>query len=132
MLTRRNIEPEVTFVNLIDVTLVLLIIFMITAPAIQNNVDVRLPAGRSSNANIAEGIVVSVTKEGEVYVDREKIEANTFDERFKEIWEDRAGEPVFIRGDTEAPYGDIMNVLATIKDIGGENVGLVVEERSTR
>lgn len=130
MLTRRNIEPEVTFVNLIDVTLVLLIIFMITAPAIQNNVDVRLPSGRASNANIAEGIVVSVTKDGIVYIDREQIKENDFDTRFKEIWENRAGEPVFIRGDTDVMYGDIMDILATIKDIGGENVGLVVEERA--
>jgi len=129
MIKRRVIEPDVTFVNLIDVTLVLLIIFMITAPAMHDMVQVKLPKGKASKANIRDGIVVTVSKEGDVFIDKEKIGIDAFEAKFTEIWGKRAGEPIFVRGDEQVPYGDVMAVLATLKSIGGENVGLVIEER---
>jgi len=129
MVTRRMVKPEVSFVNLIDVTLVLLIIFMITAPAMHDMVSVNLPSGKASKANISDGILVTVTKDGTVYIGKEKVRPKDFERRFNDIWKKRAGEPVFIRGDEEARYGSIMSVLGTVKKIGGENVGLVVEEK---
>ena len=93
-------------------------------------INVELPAGKASKANISEGIVVTVIKDGTVYVEKEKIKAEDFEKRFKTIWKKRSGEPVFIRGDEIVPYGYVMNVLSTVKTIGGENVGLVVEEKS--
>ena len=130
MVTRRFIKPEISFINLIDVTLVLLIIFMITAPSMHDLVNVELPAGKASKANISEGIIVTVIKDGTVYIEKEKIKAEDFERRFSTIWKKRSGEPVFIRGDEIVPYGYVMNVLSTVKTIGGENVGLVVEEKS--
>ena len=129
MITRRMLEPEISFVNLIDVTLVLLIIFMITAPAMHNLIDVELPAGKASKARISEGIMVTVAKDGSVYVDREKIKIENFEEKFNNAWKKRSGEPVYIRGDESVPYGTVMNVLGTVKKIGGSNVGLVVEDK---
>lgn len=129
MITRRMTKPEISFVNLIDVTLVLLIIFMITAPAMHDLVDVELPSAKASKANITEGILITVTKEGTVYVEKEKINTADFERRFNDLWKKRSGEPVFIRGDENALYGHIMNVLSIVKKIGGENVGLVVEEK---
>ncbi|MBT4482720.1 MAG: biopolymer transporter ExbD [Candidatus Latescibacteria bacterium] len=129
MVTRRMLEPEISFVNLIDVTLVLLIIFMITAPAMHNLIDVELPAGKASKARISEGIMITVAKDGSVYVDREKIKIEDFEEKFNNAWKKRSGEPVYIRGDESVPYGTVMNVLGTVKKIGGSNVGLVVEDK---
>jgi biopolymer transport protein TolR len=129
MITRRMIKPEVSFINLIDVTLVLLIIFMITAPAIHDLINVELPRGKASKANITEGIVLTVTKDGTVYVEKEKIQTEDFERRFQDIWKKRSGEPVFIRGDENVRYGYVMDVLSTVKKVGGENVGLVVEEK---
>ena len=123
------VKPEISFINLIDVTLVLLIIFMITAPAMHDMVQVELPRGKASKANISEGIVVTIAKDGTVYIEKEKITAVDFERRFNDIWKKRSGEPVFIRGDENVPYGYVMNVLSTVKKIGGENVGLVVEEK---
>lgn len=124
-------KPEVTFVNLIDVTMVLLIIFMITAPAMNDMVAVSLPSGKASKANITDGIVITVDKSGVIYIDKEKIKAQDFERRFDDIWKKRSGEPVFIRGDESVKYGNVMEVLGTVKKIGGENVGLVVEEKTT-
>ncbi len=128
MIVRRMIKPEISFINLIDVTLVLLIIFMITAPAMQDALHVELPSANASMANISEGIVVTVTKDGLSHIGKEVIKPADFEERFSEIWKKHSGEPVFIRGDESVEYRHIMNVLSTVKEIGGENVGLVVRD----
>ena len=128
MITRRLIKPEISIINLIDVMLVLLIIFMMTAPAIQQWVDVDLPSAKVSKVKITEGIIISITKEGSLYIDRTKTDFKDFDAKFAEIWKDRSGEPVFIRADGEVPYQNVIDVISTAKKFGGENVGLVVEE----
>lgn len=128
---RRAIKPDVTFVNLIDVTMVLLIIFMITAPAMNDMITVKLPSGSASKANITDGIVITVDKTGDIFIEKEKISAADFERRFDDIWKKRSGEPVFIRGDESVKYGNVMQVLSAVKKIGGENVGLVVEEKTT-
>ena len=129
MLSRRSIEPVVTFVNLIDVTMVLLIIFMITAPALTGLVQVDLPRGKASQANISEGIVLTVLADGVVSYGNEKIAPGDFEARFTDIWKRNQGEPVYIRGDQNSKYGAVMNVIATVKDIGSDTVGLVVEDK---
>ena len=129
MISRRAVTPAVSFINLIDVTLVLLIIFMITAPALTGLVDIELPRGAASQANISEGVVLSVTADGTVVYGREKIASDEFAARFEAIWEDHAGEPVYIRGDEKTPYGAVMSVIATVKEVGGATVGLVVEDK---
>ncbi len=129
MIKRRVIEPNVSFVNLIDVTLVLLIIFMITAPAMHDMVEVKLPSGKASKANIRDGIVVTVKTDGEVFIDKKKYGLDDFEGSFKELYAKHAGEPIFLRGDEKVEYGDVMTVLTALKNVGGENVGLVVEER---
>jgi biopolymer transport protein ExbD len=129
MISRRTVEPIVTFVNLIDVTMVLLIIFMITAPAMTGMVQVDLPRGKASQANISEGIVLSVMADGVISYGNEKIAPGDFEARFKDIWEHNQNESVYIRGDKNTKYGSVMNVIATVKEIGGETVGLVVEDK---
>ena len=63
-----------------------------------------------------------------MYIEKEKIAQKDFERRFTDIWKKHSGEPIFIRGDEKVPYGYVMNVLSSVKKIGGENVGLVVEE----
>lgn len=128
MMKRRTVNPDISIINLIDVMLVLLVIFMMTAPTIQQWIDVDLPSAQVSTVKITEGIVLSITKDGDIYVDREKIERKNFNDRFTEIWKNRSGEPVFIRADGEVPYKYVIDVLGTAKKLGGENVGLVIED----
>ena len=124
-------KPEVSFINLIDVTLVLLIIFMITAPALHDMINVELPSAKASRANISEGLIITVNKDGTVFIGKEKIKPENFENSFNALWKKRSGEPVYIRGDKNVPYGNIMNIIGIVKSIGGENIGLVVEERKT-
>ena len=129
MLTRRTLKPELSFVNLIDVTMVLLIIFMLAAPTIQQWVDVDLPSAKVTKARITEGIIITIQKEGSVYIDREKMDFKNFNARFAEIWKNRSGEPVFIRADGEVLYQRVIDIIGIAKKLGGENVGLVVEDK---
>jgi biopolymer transport protein TolR len=128
MMKRRTTNPDISIINLIDVMLVLLVIFMMTAPTIQQWIDVDLPSAQVSKVKITEGIVVSITEKGDVYVDREKIEFKNFGDRFADIWKNRTGEPVFIRADGDVPYRYVIDVLGIAKELGGENVGLVIED----
>ncbi|MFC1551068.1 ExbD/TolR family protein [Candidatus Latescibacterota bacterium] len=128
MMKRRTVNPDISIINLIDVMLVLLVIFMMTAPTIQQWIDVDLPSAEVSKVKITEGIVVSITEKGDVYVDREKIEYKNFGDRFADIWKNRTGEPVFIRADGDVPYSYVIDVLGIAKKLGGENVGLVIED----
>ena len=128
MISRRYLKPDISFINLIDVMLVLLVIFMMAAPTIQQWVEVDLPSAQVSRAKITEGIVISITKEETVYIDREKIDLKNFNARFSEIWKTRSNEPIFIRADGEVPYKNVIDIIGEAKKLGGENVGLVVEE----
>jgi biopolymer transport protein TolR len=112
--------------------LVLLVIFMITAPAMQNWIDLDLPSARSTRINISEGIVISIKKDGNVFIDRDKIAASDFSRKFPDIFKSHMGEPVYIRGDKDVPYGKVIEIIGFVKKIGGENVGLVVEEEVTK
>jgi biopolymer transport protein ExbD len=131
MITRRSLRAEPSFINLIDVMLTILIIFMMAAPTIQQWVDVNLPSAQVSKAKITEGIVISITKEGKIFIDKEGMDLKDFDVRFTNIWKTRSNEPVFIRADGEVPYKYVINILGITKKLGGENVGLVVEEEKS-
>jgi biopolymer transport protein ExbD len=132
MITRRSVKAEINFVNLIDVTLVLLIIFMVTAPLIQKWIELDLPSAKAAKQNLSEGIIVSVQQDGAVFIDRDKVTAADFPQKFDQVWKSRSGEPVYVRGDRGVPYGSVVEVIRYIKKVGGENVGLVVEEDTTR
>lgn len=132
MITRRTVKAEVNFVNLIDVTLVLLIIFMITAPTMQEWIDLDLPSAKAAKSNISEGIIISIRQDGSIFIDREKVGAADFPRKFDQVWKSRSGEPVYVRGDRNVSYGSVVEVIGYVKKVGGENVGLVVEENSSR
>ena len=115
MITRRLVKPDISIINLIDVMLVLLVIFMMAAPTIQQWVDVDLPSAKVSKVKITEGIIISITKEGTIYIDREKLDFKDFNSRFAEIWKERSGEPVFIRADGEVAYQNVIDIIDTAK-----------------
>jgi len=128
MIPRIQVKAEISFVNLIDVMLVLLIIFMITAPTMHHMIDVELPKGKASRANITEGIVITIKENGTIHIDRDKLESKDFLNRFQSVWKKRSGEPVYINADHNVSYGAVVDILSIVKEIGGENVGLVVKE----
>jgi len=121
---------EINVTNLVDVVLVLLIIFMITAPMMQAGVDIKLPKSSEAPRDVSNGIVVSIDKNQDVFIDKYKIPIKEFESRLKTIRETKKFHPVYIRADEKVPYGTVMQIMSRIKKLGIDNVGLVTEPES--
>ncbi len=126
---RREYYPmaEINVTNLVDVVLVLLIIFMISAPMIQSGVDIQLPKASESPRDVSTGIVVTITSDNQLLIDNYKTPADQFEARLKTIRDIKKFRPVYIKADRRVPYGTVMEIMSKIKKLGIENVGLVTE-----
>lgn len=126
---KREYHPmaEINVTNLVDVVLVLLIVFMISAPMMQAGVEIDLPKASESPRDVSAGIIISIDKKQQIYIDRYKISMDQFESRLKTIREVKKFRPIFIRADKSVPYGVVIELMAKIKKMGIENVGLVTE-----
>jgi biopolymer transport protein ExbD len=122
---------EINVVPLVDVMLVLLIIFMVTAPMIQRGVDVRLPVARRATQIEGERVFVTVPadyrKNQRVYIGDDAIRVDALQERIRQKMEGAADKQVYLRGDGQVLYQDLMDVFDRLKAAGVEKVGLVAK-----
>jgi biopolymer transport protein ExbD/biopolymer transport protein TolR len=121
------LEGGINVTSLVDVAFVLLIIFMITAPIMQGGVDVQLPRAEARPLQPKEGLVVSVDREGRIYVDDSPLTYEDFRATFAAIVRRRNPSGVYLRADERAMYGQVVRVLAVIQAAGIDQVGLVAE-----
>jgi biopolymer transport protein TolR len=106
--------------------MVLLIIFMLTAPFIQAGIKVRLPKAKSTVIKERDGVMVAITGEGEIYLNNEKIERDQIAEALRNL--KTAGEErVFVRADKDVSYGIVMDVIGNVKSVGIDEVGMITE-----
>lgn len=125
---RRHREvADINVTSLVDVTLVLLIIFMLTAPFIQGGVDVDLPSTRTSALAAVEGPVISLDKNRRVYLDDDPIPLAQLANVLREIHPEGDMRPVYLRSDEDVPYGFVIRVMGEIKEAGIDAMSLVVE-----
>jgi biopolymer transport protein TolR len=125
------LNSEINVVSLIDVMLLLLVIFMITAPMMQGGVDVALPkADAKPLEQPKSGLVVSVDRAGAVYVDQTKMTLGEFRASFRALAANRTRDGVYLRGDAGVPYGTVAQVLAIMRGAGVGDVGLVTESET--
>src|SRR5208337_1799101 len=125
---RSSLVSQINVTPLVDVMLVLLIIFMVTAPIIQQGVEVSLPKVRASALPGEEQqFVVSITRGREIYLNDRRLSAEELTDKLKAIAVERPDRQVFIRADEQVPYGDVVRTMAAIKAAGIENVGMVTE-----
>ena len=123
---------EINVTALVDVMTVLLIIFMITTPMIQSGVQVDLPRASAAAPDLAEGLVITITSEGSLYLEDRLLSMTQFDGVFREIFEEQQDKPVFIRGDERVPYGAVIAVLDKLKEHGVTQIGLATSLRPSR
>ena len=132
---RRKPMGEINVVPYIDVTLVLLIIFMITTPMLQTGVEVDLPQAESAMVEQKEGeppIVVSIKEQGEYYINvdgqnDERIEPEVINERVAVVLSHKPGTQVLISADKGVDYGTVVTVMAALKSAGVPTVGLMTK-----
>jgi len=129
---RRRPMSEINVVPYIDVTLVLLIIFMITTPLLQTGVDVDLPVAEAKTIDVEKNppLVVSIDSEGLFYLDvgerqDEPVEANELTIKIIAVLRHKPDTPVLIRGDASVDYGKVVTLMAALKKAGVPNVGLM-------
>jgi biopolymer transport protein ExbD/biopolymer transport protein TolR len=121
------LNAEINVVNLIDVMLLLLVIFMIAAPMMQGGVDVALPKAEAKPLEPKSGLVVSVDRSGALYVDDTKMTLGEFRASFRALAGNRVRDGVYLRGDAGVPYGVVTQVLAIMRAAGVGDIGLVTE-----
>ena len=122
---------EINVVPMVDVMLVLLIIFMVTAPMIQRGIDVNLPQSRRATSIDGERLFVTVPTtfkaDGMVYLGQEKLRIEVMKERVRQKMETARDKQVYLRGDGAVQLQDLMTIMDLLKDAGVEAVGVVAK-----
>ncbi|HEX7125506.1 MAG TPA: protein TolR [Thermodesulfobacteriota bacterium] len=121
---------EINVTPLVDVMLVLLIIFMVTAPLVTQGVEVKLPtAGAPPLEERRDPVVVTITKDRKVYLNKTEIRAADLRARIDGIFKNRAeaDREVYLRADSDVPYGVVVRAMAEIKRAGVGKLGMVTE-----
>jgi biopolymer transport protein TolR len=119
---------QINVTPLVDVMLVLLVIFMVTAPIIQQGVTVDLPKTRAAGLNSQEDpLVVGLTKEGVVYLNDNPIALADLRAKLAAIGQESPDRALLLRADRSVPYGDVVGVIAAIKEAGISKLGMVTE-----
>lgn len=133
---RYGAVADINIANLVDVVLVLLIIFMISAPLLQSGIEVNLPHTRTSDVNEeSEGVVVTIDAKGGIYINDVWTRLEYFETSLDKEMRSKGTSAVYIRGDSVVVYGLAIEVISRIKEMGIEQIGLVTahtEEPSTR
>jgi biopolymer transport protein ExbD/biopolymer transport protein TolR len=122
------LTADINVTSLVDVAFVLLIIFMITAPIMQGGVDVDLPRAEARPLSAKEGMVVTVDRQGRIFVDDTEVSYDDFRITFPSMVQTRKPTGIYLRADQGVPYGNVVRVLAIIRQSGVQNVGLVAAE----
>ncbi len=125
----KKLMSEINVVPYIDVTLVLLVIFMITAPLLTQGVKVELPraAAKPVESQDQETLVVTVDRAGNYFLDDRRIAPEELRKKVAAILRLRPQTPVLIRGDRQANYGEVVKAMTLLQSAGAPTVGLLTE-----
>ncbi len=127
---------DINITNLVDVVLVLLIIFMISAPLLQSGIEVDLPKTRTAAiSDEAQGIVVTLDSKGGIYIDDVWSRLEDFEEKLQAEMQKKNLSSVYLRGDSAVAYGNAIQLIARLKKMGIETLGLVttpIEEKKSK
>ena len=117
---------EINVTPFVDVMLVLLIIFMVTAPMMQEGVDVNLPQAQGKSLPSKEKrMTISITSTKEIYLNERKIELSALENKLRTIFQNRADKQLFLRADEIVPYGFVVKTMAAVRNAGIDQLGMV-------
>ena len=134
MMRRRRMLAEINVVPYIDVMLVLLVIFMVTAPMLMQGVEVELPKADAAPVEDqdAEPLIVSIDSQGQLFLnlganEKQVLELATVRQRVAAVLRRTPDKPVLVWGDQRVAYGDVVIVMTALQEAGAPSVGLVTE-----
>jgi biopolymer transport protein TolR len=124
---------EINVIPLVDVVLVLLIIFMVTAPLLYRGIDLKLPKSEMNSIKAEEGRTISVSKARQIYLDSKAVSLRELERSLSSMKEKNPDMNLFLRADRDVPYGLVVQVMDIIKKSGIDRLGMVTEtETSSR
>ena len=125
---KKTFMADINVTPLVDVMLVLLIIFMVTAPMMMEGVDVNLPQTTTKNLKTEEDpLILTVNRNREIYLEKTKIDIEDLESKLKTIFKYRKDREVLLRADKDVSYGFVINVIAGIKRAGIDKLGMITE-----
>jgi len=125
---KKTALSEINVTPLVDVMLVLLIIFMVTAPMMQEGVSVDLPEAKASELQreqTADEVVISVSGPGNIFVNDVAVREDQLEAKILELTRDRPTRAVYLRGDKTVPYGIVARIMATLMNAGVKNLSII-------
>ena len=123
---RGSLVSQINVTPLVDVMLVLLIIFMVTAPIIQQGVEVNVPKVKAAPLPGEEQqFIISITRDQQIYLNDTRLGADELTQKLTAISAERPDRQIFVRADEDVPYGEVIRTMAAIKAAGIQNVGMV-------
>jgi len=124
----RVVLSEINVIPLVDIMLVLLIIFMVTAPFMQQGIDVNLPKAKGKELPAEEErIMITITKGNQIYINKNPIGLTDLSRKLQKIYERRIDKEIFLKADKDVSYGFVVRTMAEIKKAGIEKLGMVTE-----
>ena len=119
---------EINVTPLVDVILVLLIIFMVTAPMLQMGIDVNLPKVKSKSVDVTEEkLVLTINGAKEIFINKNRITLNDLKAKLEAIFSSRIDREIFMRADRSIPYGFVIEVMAEVRKAGVDKLGMITE-----
>jgi biopolymer transport protein TolR len=122
---------DINITPLVDVVLVLLIIFMVTAPVLQSGIEVSVPKTRTVKEITQERLVISINKEQRVFLGNDPININEIGAKLRQKIRDPQNQSVFLRADEDVPFGAFATVMDAVKQSGITNVSIVTQPLET-
>jgi biopolymer transport protein TolR len=123
----RDVLSEINVTPFVDVMLVLLIIFMVTAPLLQQGIDVNLPQAKGKDLPPEERISLVIKRDGIVYMNDNPVSLTEMGNKLRAI--SKLNPNVFLKADKDVPYGLVVEVMGEIKEAGIEKLGMITEPK---
>ncbi|MEK7267338.1 MAG: protein TolR [Nitrospirota bacterium] len=123
----RNVLSEINVTPFVDVMLVLLIIFMVTAPLLQQGIDVNLPQAKGKDLPSEERITLVIKKGGIIFMNDKPMSMSEIKQKLTAI--SKLNPNVFLKADKDVPYGFVVQVMSDIKEAGIEKLGMITEPK---
>jgi biopolymer transport protein ExbD/biopolymer transport protein TolR len=129
----KKVNSNINVTPMVDVMLVLLIIFMVITPMLNNKVNVTLPTANAAiimdNANKEDAVIVAVTRDGRIFLGGDQITLDDLGPKISAKLENKTDKEVFLRADIRANYGKVMDAVDGIRSAGVSELGLITEQR---
>ena len=124
----KRLMSDINVTPLVDVMLVLLIIFMVTAPMMMQGVEVNLPKTTTKSIKSPEDpLILTVTKKGELFIEKQSLTLETIEPKLKSILKYRRDKQVLLKADKDIPYGFVIQVVSRVKRAGIDKLGMITE-----